>query len=84
MCTVVLLIRPGHAWPLVLAANRDEMLDRPWEPPAAYWPEQPDVMAGRDRLGGGTWMGVNRARRGGGGAEPAGQPGSRSRQAQPR
>ena len=59
MCTVVLLIRPGHVWPLVLAANRDEVLSRPWQPPAAYWPEQPDVTAGRDRLGGGTWMGVN-------------------------
>jgi uncharacterized protein with NRDE domain len=60
MCTVILLIRPGHVWPLVLAANRDEMLDRPWEPPAAHWPDRPGVIAGRDRLGGGTWMGVNR------------------------
>ncbi|MBN9563596.1 MAG: NRDE family protein [Alphaproteobacteria bacterium] len=61
MCTVVLLIRPGHAWPVLLAANRDERLDRAWEPPAAHWPEQPGVVAGRDRTGGGTWMGVNRA-----------------------
>jgi Transport and Golgi organisation 2 len=60
VCTVVLLIRPAHAWPLVLAANRDEMLDRAWDPPAAHWPDQPDVVAGRDRSGGGTWMGVNR------------------------
>lgn len=60
MCTVVLLIRPNHAWPLVLAANRDEMLARTWDPPAAHWPAQPDVIAGRDRSGGGTWMGVNR------------------------
>ena len=59
MCTVVLLIRPGHVWPLILAANRDEVLDRPWHPPAAHWPDQPDVTAGRDRSGGGTWMGVN-------------------------
>src|SRR5438270_5185907 len=36
------------------------MLDRPWDPPAAYWPERPGVVAGRDRSGGGTWMGVNR------------------------
>ena len=61
MCTVVLLIRPGHAWPLVLAANRDELLNRAWDPPAAHWPGQPDVIAGRDHSGGGTWMGVNRA-----------------------
>ena len=60
MCTVVLLIRPGHAWPLVLAANRDEMLDRAWDPPAGHWPDRPGIIAGRDRSGGGTWMGVNR------------------------
>ena len=60
MCTVVLLIRPGHDWPLLLAANRDERLDRPWDPPAAHWPDRPFVVAGRDRTGGGTWMGLNR------------------------
>ena len=59
---MITLQRPGHAWPLLLAANRDERLDRAWDPPAAYWPDQPDVVAGRDlALGGGTWMGVNRA-----------------------
>lgn len=61
MCTVVTLFRPGLPVPLLLAANRDEMLARAWDPPAAYWPEQPDVVAGRDRSGGGTWMGINRA-----------------------
>jgi uncharacterized protein with NRDE domain len=59
MCTVVLLIRPGHAWPLVLAANRDEMLDRSWDPPGAHWPDGSGIVAGRDRTAGGTWMGVN-------------------------
>jgi uncharacterized protein with NRDE domain len=59
VCTVVLLIRPDHAWPLVLAANRDEMFDRAWDPPAAHWLDRPGVIAGRDRTGGGTWMGVN-------------------------
>jgi uncharacterized protein with NRDE domain len=61
MCTVVTLFRPGHQVPLHLGANRDEMLARTWDPPAAYWPAQPDVIAGRDRSGGGTWMGINRA-----------------------
>src|SRR6202162_6241543 len=60
MCTVVLLSRPDHACPLVLAANRDEMLNRAWDPPVAWWPDQPDVIAPRDRSGGGTWMGLNR------------------------
>jgi uncharacterized protein with NRDE domain len=59
MCTVVLLRRPGHRWPLLLAANRDEMADRPWRPPARHWPDRAEVVAGLDDLAGGTWMGLN-------------------------
>jgi uncharacterized protein with NRDE domain len=44
---------------LILAANRDEMLSRPWKPPARHWPDRPEVVAGRDELAGGTWMGLN-------------------------
>jgi hypothetical protein len=44
---------------MVLAANRDERVDRAWDPPASYWPEHPDIVAGRDRSAGGTWMGLN-------------------------
>jgi hypothetical protein len=60
VCTVVVLVRPAHPWPVLLVANRDERLDRSWDLPAAWWPEQPDVIGGRDRLAGGTWMGMNR------------------------
>jgi hypothetical protein len=56
VCTVILLHRPRHAWPLLLAANRDERQDRAWDPPAAHWPDAPDLVGGRDRTGGGTWM----------------------------
>ncbi len=59
MCTVTILFRPGHAWPLILAANRDERLDRAWDPPGEWWPDRAGVIAGRDRSGGGTWMGLN-------------------------
>ena len=61
MCTIVLLRRPGHGWPLVLAANRDEMGDRAWLPPGRHWPDRADVVAGRDERAGGTWLGVNDA-----------------------
>lgn len=57
MCTVVVLIRPDY---VLLAANRDERIDRAWDPPASWWPDRPGVVAGRDRTGGGTWMGLNR------------------------
>lgn len=58
---MILLRRPGHAWPLLLAANRDERIDRAWDPPAAHWPERPGVVGGRDRGAGGTWMAMSRA-----------------------
>ncbi len=57
MCTAVVLIRPGAVWPVVLAANRDERIDRTWDGPAEHWP---GIVGGRDRLGGGAWLGLNR------------------------
>ena len=59
MCSLVILLRPGHAWPVIVAANRDEMLDRPWEGPGRHWPDRHNVVAGRDRLAGGSWLGRN-------------------------
>ncbi len=59
MCTVVLLRRPGHAWPLIVGANRDEAVERPWRPPARHWPDRPEVTAGLDEQAGGTWLGIN-------------------------
>jgi hypothetical protein len=59
MCTVVVLYRPEHDWPLILAANRDEMIDRPWRPPGRHWPDRPEVVAGQDLLAGGTWLGLS-------------------------
>lgn len=61
MCTVVLLHRPGHGWPLILGANRDEMAGRPWRAPGRHWPARPGIVAGLDELAGGTWMGMNDA-----------------------
>jgi Transport and Golgi organisation 2 len=59
MCTVVLLRRPQASWPLLLAANRDELQSRPWRPPARHWPDRPEVVAGLDVQAGGSWLGVN-------------------------
>jgi len=59
MCTLVILRRPEHEWPLVIGANRDEMIDRPALPPGRHWPDRPEVVAGLDRLAGGSWLGVN-------------------------
>jgi uncharacterized protein with NRDE domain len=55
----VILKRTGHDWPILIAANRDERHDRQWLPPAAHWPDRPEIVAGMDVLAGGSWLGVN-------------------------
>ncbi len=47
---------------LILAANRDEFYDRP-ALPMAFWEDHPDILAGRDLKGGGTWLGISRSGR---------------------
>ncbi len=59
MCTVIVSNDPSRLWPLLIAANRDERLDRPWEAPGRHWPEHPNILGGRDGLGGGSWLAVN-------------------------
>lgn len=59
MCTLIVLRRPNQAWPLIIAANRDEMAGRPWKAPGRHWPDRPHVVAGLDELAGGSWMGLN-------------------------
>jgi uncharacterized protein with NRDE domain len=59
MCTTIILNRPAHDWPILLAANRDERLDRPWKRPAAHWPDRPGVVGGLDELAGGSWLAIN-------------------------
>jgi hypothetical protein len=44
---------------MLFATNRDEMVERPWKPPARHWPDRPKVIAGLDELGGGSWFGLN-------------------------
>jgi uncharacterized protein with NRDE domain len=62
MCLIFLAWRRHAAFPLVVAANRDEFYGRPTAP-AAFWDDAPGLLAGRDLTGGGTWLGVTRAGR---------------------
>ena len=59
MCTLVTLRRPGHSWPLLLGANRDEMLSRPWKAPARHWSDRKTTIGGLDQEAGGSWLGLN-------------------------
>ena len=58
MCLIVFAWKLIPQCPLVLAANRDEFFSRPAQS-ADWWQDQPNIFAGRDLEGGGTWLGVN-------------------------
>ncbi len=59
MCLLVVISRTDPAEPLVLAANRDERLDRPAVPATVLSASAPRVLGGRDLVAGGTWLAVN-------------------------
>lgn len=59
MCTVLVRLDPDGAWPVLVAFVRDEDRARPTAPPAAWWPEHPTFVAGRDEVAGGTWLAVD-------------------------
>jgi uncharacterized protein with NRDE domain len=58
MCLLVVLREVVPDWPLVVAANRDEVYDRPGESPQLLG-DEPRVFGGRDPRAGGTWLAVN-------------------------
>lgn len=61
MCLAVLALDAHPRYALVLAANRDEYFARAASP-ASWGTESPfvDILAGRDLVAGGTWLGVHR------------------------
>jgi uncharacterized protein with NRDE domain len=59
VCLLIALSRTHPERPLVVAANRDELLDRPAQPMAVLREASPRVLGGRDLLAEGTWLAVN-------------------------
>ncbi|PLZ03720.1 NRDE family protein [Burkholderia sp. WAC0059] len=61
MCLIVFDWRPRETdGPLfTLVANRDEFFRREAEP-LHWWKDEPGLLAGRDLVGGGTWLGLTR------------------------
>lgn len=59
MCLIVFAWHVIPDMPLIAAGNRDEYYDRPAKP-ADWWDDYPQIYAGRDLQGGGTWIGVSR------------------------
>ncbi len=62
MCLVLIAWRGAAEYPCVVAANRDELHARP-SAAAHWWKSRPPILAGRDLLAGGTWLGVTRTGR---------------------
>ncbi|WP_227259648.1 NRDE family protein [Salarchaeum japonicum] len=61
MCTLILAWRAFPDAPVVVAANRDESVNRPSTPPRVRDWERP-ALAPADERAGGTWMGVTDTR----------------------
>ncbi|TXS93942.1 NRDE family protein [Parahaliea maris] len=59
MCLIIFAYRVHPEFPLLMAANRDEFHRRPTAA-TQFWPELPQLLAGRDLQAGGTWMGITR------------------------
>jgi len=64
MCTYVFGINQDADFPLIVAGNRDEFLNRAttgltrWVPDFDFWPQERLLLAGKDETSGGTWLGI--------------------------
>ncbi len=59
MCLIVFAFQADPQYDLIVVANRDEYYQRPTAP-LHYWEDDPDVLAGRDLVQMGTWMGITK------------------------
>lgn len=59
MCLLITLFQVMPGAPLIVAANRDERLDRPAVPATVLHEHSPRVLGGQDLLAGGTWLAVS-------------------------
>jgi len=59
VCLIAFAYKLHPRYPLIFLGNRDEFHARPTRA-AQFWPEAPDLLAGKDLQAGGSWLGVNR------------------------
>ncbi|AMQ05503.1 NRDE family protein [Sporosarcina psychrophila] len=62
MCLINFHYADHPMYKLIVAANRDEFYERPTAS-AEFWTDQPDILAGRDLLHMGTWLGITKSGR---------------------
>jgi uncharacterized protein with NRDE domain len=59
MCLINFQLNDHPTYKLIIAANRDEVYERPTAP-AHFWEEEPNILAGQDLLQKGTWLGITK------------------------
>lgn len=59
MCLVIVASRVRTDYPLIVAANRDELFTRPATGLTVLQDDAPRILGGRDLVHGGTWLAVN-------------------------
>ena len=62
VCVLLVALQQHERYPFILAANRDEFFNRP-AAAANFWHDNPEILAGRDKTAGGTWLGITRSGR---------------------
>ncbi|WP_342527783.1 NRDE family protein [Chryseomicrobium sp. FSL W7-1435] len=62
MCLIAFHLQQHPTYAFIMAANRDEFYDRPTQP-AHFWEEHHELLAGKDLLAGGTWLGITKSGR---------------------
>ncbi|MCF2946853.1 NRDE family protein [Paraglaciecola aquimarina] len=58
MCILFVAVNQHKDYPLIIAANRDEFFNRQTAE-SHFWPKTEQVLAGKDLVAGGSWMGIN-------------------------
>lgn len=59
MCLALLAYQVKPDLPLIVLSNRDEYYSRD-SAPVHFWPEYPDLLAGKDLKENGTWLGITK------------------------
>jgi len=62
MCIIFLAYQQHPDYRLILLSNRDEFYERPTKQ-AHFWENSPNLLAGRDLKGKGTWLGITKTGR---------------------
>lgn len=58
MCLLIAFYKVFPDFPIIIGANREESYSRPSLPPQSI-NQIPKILAGKDKVAGGTWLGVN-------------------------